>query len=72
MFLSAASLVTCGILLLRPPHAAHYHPHFTFEPGFWLTMGVSVVAVVVSALFGGKLAESHAETAPPSKGRVLH
>ena len=71
-FLSATALVTCGILLLRQPHGTYYHPRFTFEPGFWLTMAVSFVGVVLSLFLGGSA--DVAETAPQTAtaGRVLH
>ena len=43
-FLSAASLVSCGILLLRPPHNPHYQPPTSPSKGlFWATFVVSVV-----------------------------
>lgn len=71
-FLSAASLVTCAVLLMRPPHAVHYRPHFSFEPAFWLTMAVSAAGVILSVAFGGKLGQpSHEDVAVPSR-RVLH
>lgn len=73
-FLSAAALVTCGILLLRQPHGTYYHPHFSFEPSFWLTMGVSLVGVVLSLFLGGGSVEAPSATSAgnPSSQRVLH
>jgi hypothetical protein len=76
-FLSATSLVSCAILYLRPPHSAHYKPHFTFEVSFWLTVVVSAVAVALSLRLGGsapapaEIDEKHEPTSVPSK-RTLH
>lgn len=56
-FLSATSLVSCAVLLVFPPHGRYYKPHFAYEPGFWLTMVVSAVAVVLSFRFGGSIEE---------------
>jgi len=53
-FLSATSLMSCGILLLRPPHGTHYQPHFSFDMGFWLTMIVSAIAAILSLGLGGR------------------
>ena len=72
-FLSAASLVACLVLYLRPPHGVHYKPHFTFTPAFWVTMLVSLAATVVSLRFGGKLEEIAVRRgAAPAGGRTLH
>jgi hypothetical protein len=73
-FLSATSFVSCSILLLRPPHSAHYKPHFSFEPAFFLMMVVSVVGVALSLWLGGKPATTEPEPEPKvhSGRRVLH
>lgn len=53
MFLSAASLVSCANLFFFPPHARHYKPHFVYEPAFWLTAAISIVAIALSFKLGG-------------------
>lgn len=53
-FLSATSLVSCANLFFFPPHSPHYKPHFTFEPAFWLTAIVSLVAIILSFKLGGR------------------
>jgi len=62
-FLSATSLVSCAILLLKPPHATYYRPHFTYDVGFWITLAVSAVAVVLSFRLGGR--DPRTESASP-------
>ena len=66
-FLSATSLLSCAILLLFPPHSRYYKPHFAFEPGFFLTMIVSAVAIVLSLKLGGRVDDIAVGrgTAPP-------
>ncbi len=69
-FLSATSLVSCAILLVRQPHGTHYRPHFSFEPAFWLTMGVSLVAVALSLMLGGRVDDLSVRGT--SSGETLH
>ncbi len=72
-FLSFASFVSCAVLYLYPPHSAHYKPHFTFSPAFWLTALVSLAATFASIRFGGKLEEMTVKRAPTgAEQRVLH
>ncbi len=53
MFLSATSLVSCANLFLFPPHGRHYKPHFVYEPAFFATAIVSLVAIFLSYKLGG-------------------
>jgi hypothetical protein len=53
-FLSAASLTSCAILLLRPPHGTYYRPHYSFDLAFWMTMAASAIAIVLSLRLGGR------------------
>jgi hypothetical protein len=69
-FLSATSLMSCAILLLRPPHATYYHPHFTYDLGFWMTLVVSVVAVVLSLRLGGRDPRTEASPHDVARGQM--
>jgi hypothetical protein len=54
-FLAAFPAATAAVLLARPPHGGHGVPlHFTFAPAIYATLGLSVVALAVAALFGGR------------------
>jgi len=66
MFLSATSLVSCANLFLFPPHARYYAAHFEYEPAFFATMIVSLVAIVLSFKLGGS-----AEEIEVARGRVV-
>jgi hypothetical protein len=54
-FLAAVPAITVAVLLARPPHGGHGVPlRFTFAPALYATLGLSVVAFIVAALFGGR------------------
>lgn len=67
MFLSATSLVACANLYFFPPHGRHYKPHFIYEPAFWATVAVSLVAIVLSYKLGGAV-----EDITMKRGSVKH
>jgi hypothetical protein len=54
-FLSATSLVACANLFFFPPHGVHYKPHFVYEPAFFATAAISLVAIVLSIKLGGTI-----------------
>jgi hypothetical protein len=54
-FLAAVPAITVAVLLARPPHGGHGVPlRFTFAPALYATLGLSVVAFIVAAFFGGR------------------
>jgi hypothetical protein len=54
-FLAAVPATTVAVLLARPPHGGHGVPlRFTFAPALYATLGLSVVAFIIAALFGGR------------------
>jgi hypothetical protein len=55
MFLSATSLVSCANLFFFPPHGRHYKPHFVYEPAFFATAIVSLLAIFLSYKLGGAI-----------------
>jgi hypothetical protein len=55
-FLSAVPGVTAAMLLARPPHSVPGIPvEFTWEPGIYATLVLSVIAVGFSLCFGGRV-----------------
>ncbi|CAN5757283.1 hypothetical protein BH09MYX1_BH09MYX1_45070 [soil metagenome] len=52
-FLAAVPLVTTLILYLRPPHGGIVPLHFLYDPAFWITMALSVVAFAFALRLGG-------------------
>ncbi len=70
-FLAAAPLITCVILWLRPPHGGLVPLRFTYEPAFWLSLGLSAVALVLSLRFGGRVDDIEVSRGT-SHGQVLH
>jgi hypothetical protein len=71
-FLSAVPGMTAALLLARPPHGSHGVPlRFTFEPGLYATLALSVTAVAFSLFFGGPLDEIRVRQGT-SKGQIVH
>jgi hypothetical protein len=70
-FLGAVPGVTAGILLARPPHAHGIPVRFDFQAGLYATLGLSVAAVVLGLVFGGRLDDIRVERGT-SRGQVVH
>lgn len=71
-FLAAVPGVTVAILLARPPHGAHGVPlHFTWEPGLYLTLALSLAALPFALLFGGRVDDIKVRRGT-SAGQVVH
>jgi hypothetical protein len=71
-FLAAVPGVTVAILLARPPHAPHGVPlQFTWEPGLFATLALSLVAVPFALFFGGRLDDIPVRRGT-SAGQVVH
>src|ERR1700722_4071543 len=53
--LAAVAGTTGAVLLARPPHGTRGVPvHFTFGPALYATLGLSVLALGVAVLLGGR------------------
>ena len=74
MFLSATSLVACANLFFFPPHGRVYKPHFVYEPAFFATAIVSLVAIVLSYKLGGSAEDITVNrgSALKNSGETLH
>lgn len=71
-FLSAFPGLTVGILLARPPHGSHGVPlRFTFGAGLYVTLALSVVAVLVAFMFGGRVDDIRVRRGT-SEGQAVH
>lgn len=71
-FLAAVPGTTVAVLLARPPHGAHGVPvHFTFGPALYATLGLSVVALVVAILLGGRADDIRVRSGS-SAGQLVH
>jgi hypothetical protein len=71
-FLGAVPGATTLLLLLRPPHASRGVPlRFTFGPGLFATLALSVAAVAAGVLFGGRADDIRVKRGT-SKGQILH
>jgi len=70
-FLSAIPGVAVGILLAKPPRGSIVPVRYTWDWPMWLTLGASVVAVLVSFRFGGSVADIEVKRGS-SKGQALH
>jgi hypothetical protein len=71
-FLSAVPGMTAALLLARPPHGSHGVPlRFTFQPGLYGTLALSVLAVAFAIFFGGPLDDIRLRQGT-SKGQIVH
>jgi len=71
-FLSAVPGMTAALLLARPPHGAHGVPvRFTWEPGIYVTLGLSLACVALAVVFGGRV-DDIAVRRGTSAGQVVH
>lgn len=71
-FLGAVPGTTVAVLLARPPHGAHGVPvHFTFAPALYATLGLSIVALAVAALLGGRADDIRLRRGS-SAGQLVH
>ncbi len=71
-FLAAVPGVTAAILRLRPPHGAHGVPlRFTFGPGLYASLGLSLAAVLVGLFFGGRVDDIRVKRGS-SEGQLVH
>jgi hypothetical protein len=71
-FLSAIPGVTAGVLLARPPHGSHGVPvRLTFELGAYATLVLSLAAVGVAVVLGGRT-DRIALRRGTSSGQVVH
>ncbi|HLK38058.1 MAG TPA: hypothetical protein VKU41_14955 [Polyangiaceae bacterium] len=71
-FLAAFPGLTVGILLARPPHGSHGVPlRFTFGAGLYATLAISVAAVLVSLVFGGRVDDIRVRRGT-SRGQAVH
>ena len=54
-FLAAIPGMTTLVLLTRPPHGSHGVPvHFTYQPGLYSTLALSVAALFAALALGGR------------------
>jgi hypothetical protein len=64
--------MTAALLLARPPHGSHGVPlRFTFQPGLYGTLGLSVLALGFALFFGGPLDDIRLRQGT-SKGQIVH
>lgn len=71
-FLAAVPGVTASMLLARPPHGMHGVPlRFTWEPGIYATVALSVVAVGFALFFGGRVDDIKVRRGS-SAGQTVH
>jgi len=71
-FLSSIPGVTALVLLLRPPHGSHGVPlRFSFGGGVYATLVLSVAALGVAVLFGGRADDIRLRRGT-SRGEVVH
>jgi hypothetical protein len=63
-FLSAIPVLTCSNLWVFPPHSRYMAIRFEWTWGIYATWILGVLAIVTSALFGGKPSEIPAPDAP--------
>jgi hypothetical protein len=71
-FLAAVPGLTVAILLARPPHGAYGVPlRFTWEPGLFLTLALSLGALPFALFFGGRVDDMKVRRGT-SAGQVVH
>jgi hypothetical protein len=72
-FLAAVPGTTVAILLARPPHAPHGVPlRFAFAPSLYATLGLSVAAFAIAALFFGGRIDDIRVRRGSSSGQLVH
>jgi hypothetical protein len=71
-FLAAVPGATVLVLVLRPPHGSHGVPlRFTYGPGLYATAALSVVAIAIGLVLGGRVDDIEVNRGT-SKGQMLH
>jgi hypothetical protein len=71
-FLAAVPGVTACVLLGRPPHGSHGVPlHFTFGAGLYATVALSLAALAVAFVLGGRVDDIRLRRGT-SHGQVVH
>jgi hypothetical protein len=71
-FLAAVPGMTVVVLVARPPHASHGVPlRFTFAPALYATLGLSLLAVGIAAIFGGRIDDIRVRRGS-SAGQLVH
>jgi hypothetical protein len=71
-FLAAVPGATVLVLVLRPPHGTHGVPlRFTYGPGLFATAALSLVAIAVGLVLGGRVDDIQIERGT-SKGQTVH
>jgi hypothetical protein len=71
-FLAAVPGATVAVLLARPPHGAHGVPlRFSFGPALYVTLGLSLLALGVAVLFGGRADDIRLRRGS-SAGQLVH
>jgi hypothetical protein len=71
-FLAAVPGTTVAVLLARPPHGTRGVPvHFTFGPALYATLGLSVLALGVAVLLGGRADDIRVRRGS-SAGQLVH
>jgi hypothetical protein len=71
-FLSALPGVTAGIFLVERLHGSHGVPlKYTYGPGIYATLALSLAAIAVSLFFGGRLDDLVVQRGT-SAGQVVH
>lgn len=70
-FLSAIPTVAIGVLLARPPRGSIIPVKYTWDWPMWATLGVSLVAILISIRLGGSIREIQVKRGS-SKGQTLH
>jgi hypothetical protein len=71
-FLAAVPGATVLVLVLRPPHGSHGVPlRFTYGPGLFATAAISLAAIAVGVMFGGRVDDIQVKRGT-SKGQTVH
>lgn len=70
-FLSAIPTVAIGVLLAKPPRGGIIPVRYTWDWPMWATLGVSLVAILVSIRLGGSIREIEVRRGS-SNGQTLH
>jgi hypothetical protein len=71
-FLAAVPGVTASVLVGRPPHGSHGVPlHFTFGGGLYVTLALSLLALVAAFVLGGRVDDIRLRRGT-SHGQVVH
>jgi hypothetical protein len=71
-FLAAVPGATVLVLVLRPPHGSHGVPlRFTYGPGLFATAALSLAAIAVGVVFGGRVDDIQVKRGT-STGQTVH